>query len=633
MAASNKIQLLPDSVANQIAAGEVIQRPASVVKELIENAVDAGSTEIEVFIEDAGRTLISVKDNGSGMDEEDALLCFKRHATSKLASAEDLFSLATKGFRGEALASIAAIAHVKLITRKESEELGIAISNNGGKIEDSEEQVADQGTTFHVKNLFYNVPARRKFLKSNAVEQKHIIEEFVRIALIHPEIAFSLFVDQSPVYQLEKTTAKQRIVGLFGKNYLERLVPIEEKTDFIEIEGFIVKPEFSKKSRGEQYFFANGRFIKHAYLHHAINQCFSGLISENSYPSYFIQLKCDPQEIDVNIHPTKTEIKFSEERSIYAVLKATVQRSLNRYSVAPSLDFDQETSFDTSGITWDQVPKTPEIKVDKSFNPFKDSAKESSSSFRDSSNRQTSNRNDIAELNKLYQSIGEADSADSSDSNKEENSDSTPNHLTDGIVEEPGTLYDSNGSEKERIYFQVQSKIIVTEMDGSIVFVNQNRAHQRVLFEHFVSNYGNQKIPSQRLLFPQKVNLAAKDAIVFKDLLEHINSIGFEIDDFGDNCFVVNASPMNLEELDFQSLIEQTIEEYNAGGNGDLNPVEKLAKSMAKKIAIKSGQDLSQEEMSELCIQLFNCDKPLVSPGGKPTLVKQSFQSIENQIF
>ena len=366
----NVINRLPDAVANQIAAGEVIQRPASIVKELMENAIDSGASKIQLITKDAGKSLVQVIDNGCGMSEKDALMSFERHATSKIKTAQDLYSLFTKGFRGEALASMCAVAHVEMKTRRAKDELGNKIINEGSKIKTKEPTPTPQGTSICVKNLFYNIPARRKFLKSNSVETRHIIEEFQRVALIHPEITFIFSNNDSEIYHLEKGNFRQRIVSIFGKSFDEKLVPITENTDIVDISGFIGKPEFAKKTRGEQFFFVNNRFIRNSYLNHAVGQAMEDLLPPKAYPTYFIQLNIDPAEVDINIHPTKTEIKFSDEKSIYAILRAATKQSLNKFKVAPTLDFDQETSFQMYNPSNEGPVSEPKITVNPDFNPF-----------------------------------------------------------------------------------------------------------------------------------------------------------------------------------------------------------------------------------------------------------------------
>lgn len=654
----NLIKLLPDNVANQIAAGEVIQRPASVLKELLENAVDAGAKNIQIIIKDAGRTLIQVIDDGQGMSKADAELCFVRHATSKIASAEDLFTINSKGFRGEAMASIASVAHVELKTKTPENELGNLLFLEGGEIIKKEDCQTNKGTSVCVKNLFFNIPARRKFLKSNTVEGKHINDEFTRIALIHPEISFKLFIDDQEIYNLPLSNFKQRIIGVFGKNYQERLVPIAEKTEIINISGFILKPEYAKKSRGEQYFFVNKRFIKHGYFHHAVSQAFEGLISPNSFASYFIELEVDPKDIDINIHPTKTEVKFTDERSIYAMLKATINKGLNQHSLAPTLDFDQETSFDTSSITWDKPIKTPEIKVDKTFNPFtfseneeKERAlkkKEISNDWKSGNTFKNSRKDNSSGWENLYKGIysNEDEQEDShstdyatDDTINDSTSESTNDDIKINSVQENHFESFADQSkldieaENKSFYKQLQAKYILTENKQGILIINQKRAHQRVLFEHFTNSFDQKENYVQQLLFPETIDFSAKEMILLNELLPDLKILGFDISLFGKNSIVVNGIPADLKEVNAKDLIESLIQQFTDDHSKlKLSTRELLSVKMAQKLAVKYGQVLQQEELKNLCEQLFLCNQPLVSPTGKPTLINYNFNLIDKQL-
>jgi DNA mismatch repair protein MutL len=629
---SNVIKLLPDNVANQIAAGEVIQRPASVLKELMENAVDAGATNIQIIVKEAGKSLIQVIDNGSGMNTEDARLCFQRHATSKIKKADDLFQLSSKGFRGEALASIASIAHVELKTKQADAELGQFIKVEGGNFTEETSCNQDTGTSFSVKNLFFNVPARRKFLKSNNVEGRHINDEFTRIALTHPEISFTLHTNDQLVYKLSPGKFNQRIIAVFGKSFKEKLVPIEEETDFITLTGFIVKPEFSKKSRGEQFFFANNRFIKHNYFHHAVTQAYEDLIPHKSHPSYFIHLKVNPQDIDVNIHPTKTEIKFSDERSIYAIIKTVVQRSLNRHSLAPTLDFERETSFDTPVVNWDQPPKSPEIKVDKTYNPF-DTAKSA-----DNWSKGGSFKVERTERNSSWENLYKNDDNESSQLEEPaSNSFSSQRSQNEGAVNISSSAIQekifNDGAAVLPIYKQLKNKYLLTENDGGILIINQKRAHERVLFEHFLNLFDDQQVSSQQLLFPETIEVPAKDMSIMEALLPDLASLGFDISLFGAEAYVVNGIPSDLENYNAKDLIEDLINQFkHESSKLKLTQREKLAISMAKKMAVKYGQAMEAEEVKTLCEQLFLCEQPLTSPTGKPTLISYNLSLIDKQI-
>lgn len=629
---SSIIKLLPDNVANQIAAGEVIQRPASVLKELMENAVDAGATNIQVLIKDAGKSLIQVIDNGKGMGPEDALMCFQRHATSKIKKADDLFQLNSLGFRGEALASIASIAHVELKTKTCDSELGHLIKIEGGNVTEELSCNQETGTSFSVKNLFFNVPARRKFLKSNNVEGRHINDEFTRVALTHPEISFTLHTNDQLTYKLGVGNFSQRIVAVFGKSYKDRLVPIAEETDFISLSGFIVKPEFSKKTRGEQFFFANNRFIKHNYFHHAVNQAYESLIPVNSHPSYFIHLKVDPKDIDINIHPTKTEIKFSDERSIYAIIKTVVQRSINRHSLAPSLDFERDTTFDTPAINWDKPIKTPEVKVDKNYNPFKtDSAKSNASNWSKGSSFKVEKTDRNAAWENLYEEKPDNDNVvEETGSNIEITS------------EHPELSYESSPSQekiftqaevKTGFYKQFKNKYLLTENENGILIINQKRAHERVLFEHFLSLFDEQTASTQQLLFPETIEIATKDAGIMDELLPNLTEIGFDINLFGPNTYVINGVPTDMENQNIPELIEELINQSNDDfSHLKLTQKEKMSAKIATKMAIKNGQSLEIEEVQTLCEQLFLCEQPLTNPSGKPTLISYNLSLIEKQL-
>lgn len=621
----NVINLLPDSVANQIAAGEVIQRPASIVKELMENSIDSGATKIQLIIKDAGRTLVQVIDNGCGMTEQDARMSFERHATSKITSAEDLFSLCTKGFRGEALASICAIAHVEMKTRRGIDELGFHLINEASTITTQEPTATPEGTSIAVKNIFFNIPARRKFLKSNTVETRHIIDEFQRVALVHPEISFVFINNDNEVYHLESGTFRQRIVAIFGKNYNERLVPIEEDTDIVKISGFIGKPEFAKKTRGEQFFFVNDRFIKNGYLNHAISQAMDDLLPPNGFPTYFILLEVDPAEVDINIHPTKTEIKFGDEKSIYAILRAASKQSLNKYSVAPTLDFDQETSFNAPAFKSDGMMRQPEVKVDRSFNPFQDESTQqkdknwsSGNSFKNSESRSN------FEWNNIYDDPKEL---------KNENFDDLFGEIEfEEDKEQQTQLVDQNGDEFN-FFKQIYNRFILTLKNGTLICIDQKRAHERVLYEYFLTAMETQKINTQQLLFPESMSLQASDAELLRGILPELQQMGIDINEFGKTDFVVNGLPADLHELNPTQLIEQLLEQFKL--NTDEVKVDKrdsLAKNLSRNISIKRGQKLEIEEIKSLIQQLFLCESPLVSPSGRSTFFNFSPEEIINKL-
>lgn len=619
------IQLLPEVVANQIAAGEVIQRPASVVKELLENSIDAGADKIRLNIKDAGKTLIQIIDNGSGMNDSDAKACFLRHATSKITSADDLFSISTKGFRGEALASIASIAHVQLKTKMEENEMGTEVEMEGGKVIASQACQSSKGTQISVKNLFYNVPARRKFLKSDSIENRHILDEFIRVALIHPEISLVLTLNDKEEYHLTKGNFKQRIIALFGKNYNDKLVPVEETTDIVHIQGFILKPEYSKKTRGEQFFFANKRFIKHAYLHHAISDSFADLIPDNSFPSYFIEILVNPANIDVNIHPTKTEIKFLDEKSIYAILKATIKKSLNQYSVAPTLDFNRETSFDTPLKKGEPI-KIPEIKINREYNPFsKPSVSGNDSSVWEKSSLsgyKKSENKGAQPWEKLY------------DSEVSKTSSDYTNSIFEKDAKQESVFSNEENNHTPSFFKQIKLQYILSENSKGLILIDQKRAHERVLFEHFLNELAKQdkKPQIQQLLFPETIELNSIENTLIEAMLPDLLNLGFDISLFGKNTYVINGIPSEFQQVNPKVILEELLEDYQfQKDKSKLNPHEILAKNLAKNMAIKYGQELQKEEMQTLYEQLFLCSAPLLSPSGYPTILQLSYSDLEKR--
>lgn len=621
----NVINLLPDAVANQIAAGEVIQRPASVVKELMENAIDSGASTIELIIKDAGRTLIQVIDNGCGMTEQDARMSFERHATSKINNAQDLFSLCTKGFRGEALASICAVAHVEMKTRRKKDELGYHLVNEGSTITTEEPIATAQGTSIAVKNLFFNIPARRKFLKSNTVETRHIIDEFQRVALIHPEINFIFINNETEVYHLKQGNFRQRIVSIFGKSFDQKLVPIGEDTDIVGISGFIGKPEFAKKTRGEQFFFVNQRYIKNNYLNHAIASAMDDLLPPKTYPTYFIQLEIDPAEVDINIHPTKTEIKFGDEKSIYAILRAATKQSLNKFKIAPSLDFEQETSFNTYTPKSSAPLTEPKIQVTPGFNPFDETQEQQTNekNWSNGSSWKQKQDNNTFNWKKLYETPGDL---------KNENFDDLfgkiefeEEHQQQKLIEEPISEF--------TYVNQVYHQFIQTIKNGQILFIHQRRAHERVLYEYFQKSMEDQKNHSQQLLFPESISLQAADAELLKSVLPELQQMGIDINEFGNNDFVINGLPADLHQLNPKQLIENLLEQFKINGDEiKINKRDALAKNLSRNIAIKSGVKMEKEEMTGLVEQLFLCESPSINPSGKSTFFYFSAEEINDKL-
>ena len=609
------IQLLPDSVANQIAAGEVVQRPASAVKELMENALDAGSTAIKLIVKDAGKTLIQVIDNGSGMSETDARLSFERHATSKIRKAEDLFSIRTMGFRGEALASIAAIAQVELKTRQGENELGVSIEIEASEVKNQEACSAPAGTSISVKNLFYNIPARRNFLKTDTVELRHIIDEFQRVAIPNPQVAFSFYSNTTEVFHLEAGSLKQRLMGIFGASYNSRLVPVEEETGVVKIKGFIMKPEFAKKTRGEQFFFLNKRFIKNPYLHHAVQSAFEQLLPADSFASYFLLLDVDPQTIDINIHPTKTEVKFEDEKLIYAFLRSAVKKSLGQFNIAPSLDFDQEAHLYNMPLKpADGIIKQPTIKVDPNFNPFKNDKDSPSYSPPKLSDRERSNKSNWEHM---YQHSPYL-KVDSSEEVKQQTI------HTDWDKEQ-------KINSKQSVY-QLHNKYILSHIKSGFIVVDQQGAHERILYERIVDSFEKNKSSTQQELFPKTVEFNLADFELMKELHSEILLMGFDIQEFGKNTYVIHGIPADMVGHDPAVLLEGLLENYKQNLQElRSNKRENLARSMAKNMAIKSGKLLSQEEMNVIIDELFACQMPYVTPAGKPTITTFSMDDLDKR--
>ncbi|MFK5958397.1 MAG: DNA mismatch repair endonuclease MutL [Lutibacter sp.] len=597
------IQLLPDHVANQIAAGEVVQRPSSVVKELLENAIDAKATNITLIIKEAGKLLIQVIDNGKGMSQTDARLSFERHATSKIKKAEDLFNLNTKGFRGEALASIAAIAHVDLKSKQENQELGTHIKIKGSSLIFQENTSTPKGTSIAVKNLFYNIPARRNFLKSNSIETRHIINEFQRVALAHPNISFSFYHNKSEVYNLSTSNLRQRIVAIFGKKTNEKLVPINEVTDVLEIKGFITKPEFAKKKRGEQFFFVNDRFIKNAYLNHAVTNAFESLLSNGYFPTYFLYLTVPTKSIDINIHPTKTEIKFEDEKTLYAILRSTVKHSLGQYNVAPILDFERSASFDTPYNFKDKKSDTPKVTVNPDFNPFKsDEQKATKFPYKRESTEQWEH---------LYTGID-----------------------IQNIEVESETVNTSLFSEEKITSktYQIHKKYIVSSIKSGIVYINQHLAHQRILYEEFLENITVKEAMSQQLLFPLEISFNKDDIELIKEIKEDLESVGFLFDKILDDTIIVKGIPVTITESQITIIIEQLLEDIkNDVPNASFSQLDIMAKSLAKSLAIKTGTKLDLKEQEEIVNKLFICKQPDMSPFGKTTFVTEAIEEIDKK--
>ncbi|MCY4778447.1 DNA mismatch repair endonuclease MutL [Sphingobacterium sp. UT-1RO-CII-1] len=612
---SDIIQLLPDAVANQIAAGEVVQRPASAVKELIENSIDAGADKIMLIIKDAGKSLIQVIDNGCGMSATDARLCFERHATSKIRKADDLFSIRSMGFRGEALASIAAIAQVELKTRKTEEELGTVINIEGSKIVSQAPDALPIGTSIAIKNLFYNIPARRNFLKSNAVEMRHIIDEFQRIALANPNLFFSLHSDGNELFHLPAETLKQRIVHLFGNNYNQRLVPVEEDTTIINIDGFIGKPEYAKKTRGEQFFFVNKRFVKDPYLNHAVMNAYEEILPAETYPLYVLFIDIDPSKIDINVHPTKTEIKYEDDKAIYAIIRSAVKRSLGRYNITPTLDFNQETSFSNliSDKPLDEI-QVPTISFNPNFNPFED-VKSNSSISRSSAY--------IAGLEKKTETPKNWDSLYKITEQQEA-------EQLELIPQSNNTSQHQVSSGTAKQFFQLHNRFIVSQIHSGFMLIDQQAAHERILFEHYMDQLTTNQGLSQQSLFPQTVELSVSDFAIMEDLLPEIHALGFQLRPFGKTTYIVDGIPADLGNgLDETKILEQLLEDFKSNNNElKLSKRESLARSLAKSAAITSGTTLDNQEMAELIDKLFATESPSISIHGRPSIITITLQEL-----
>ncbi|RFN57713.1 DNA mismatch repair endonuclease MutL [Marixanthomonas ophiurae] len=600
------IQLLPDHVANQIAAGEVVQRPASVVKELLENAIDAKSTSIKLVVKDAGKTLIQVIDNGIGMSTTDARLSFERHATSKIKSADDLFNLHTKGFRGEALASIAAIAHVELKTKTEDSEIGTKITIEGSEVTEQEPEVVAKGTTISVKNLFYNIPARRNFLKSNNVETRHIIDEFHRVALAHPQVEFNMLHNGSNVFNLPYSNERQRIVNIFGNKMNEKLVPVSEETEMLKINGFVIKPEYAKKSRGEQFFFVNNRFIKSSYLHHAVSTAFEGLLKDGAYAGYFLFLEVDTKSIDINIHPTKTEIKFDDEHAIYAMLRATIKHSLGQFSIAPVLDFEKDTGFDTPYEYSKKSPVAPTIDVDRNFNPFQGEPKQKNITFPFKREKKTS-----PSWESLYAGLKDETTVLDQDESIEFESE-----------EVSGSLFENDQGENLRVTFQLQNKYIISPIKSGMLVIHQHLAHQRIIYEELLKNITVQEAVSQQLLFPLQLSFSNPDLVFIEDLKEQLEHTGFVFSEIKDGTVEISGIPVSIAESQVETVLTQLVKDIKEEvPDAGFSQNDLLAKSMAKNMAVKTGTPLKQEAQLHLVHQLFACKEPSVSPSNRPVLV------------
>lgn len=613
------IQLLPDSVANQIAAGEVIQRPASVVKELVENAIDAGASQIKINLKDAGRTLIQVNDNGCGMSDTDARMAFERHATSKIKNANDLFEIRTMGFRGEALASIAAIADVELHTCQHDQEIGTLIHINGSKVIKQEATSCACGTNFMVKNLFFNVPARRKFLKANSTELKHVITEVQRIALANSDISFSLIHNQQTIYELGQDNIRKRIGLLFGKNSTQNLIPVNTETSLVNITGYIGQPKHARKTFGEQFFFVNKRYMRHSFFHKAVMQAYEKILPPESIPSYFLFFEVKPENIDINIHPTKTEIKFENESAIWQMIRASVRESLGRYNVVPSIDFDQAGSIEIP-----LPPKNageirpPEIEIDPTYNPFEEEKK--FTSIPDFANTPVDNKK-AQYWEKLYRDFAQEE--------EEEAPEELP--IEEHINQEQSPLEIKHEEQhNSRTCFQFKNKYILTPVKSGLMVIDQKRAHERILFESFMAVIETNETVSQQQLFPHTFDLNPADAELLRSVLDDLKVLGFDIRDFGNNSFIINGTPGMLDNSSPLEVIESLLEDIKSSAT-DLKEKarENVAASLARASAISYGYAMKLEEINQLIDQLFACSTPNFSPSGKQVLTIMPIEHFE----
>ena len=597
------IQLLPDSIANQIAAGEVIQRPASAVKEIMENAIDAGATEIQLIVKEAGKSLIQITDNGSGMSDSDARMCFERHATSKIRNAKDLFSIKTMGFRGEALASIAAIAQVEMKTRLASEELGTKIVIEGSEVKSQEPCQCNEGTSIAIKNLFFNIPARRNFLKANATEMRHIVDEFVRIALSNSNIFFSLHHNGNELYHLPPGNLRQRVVGLFGNKINPKLVPISEETEFLKLEGFIGKPEYAVQSRGEQFFFVNNRFIKSGYLHHALMGSYEGLLPEKALPLYIIFIDIDPKMIDINVHPTKQEIKFEDERMLYNFMKVSIRHALGQYSITPTLDFDQSKAFSRSNA-----------------NP----TESQSSGFGNYTPKEVPDgglaKRNLGSWEQLYKGLENIQVPNQAESQHETIQSKWTEETDEDVVTEKKTPY------------QIHNRYIISPIKSGFLLIDQQAAHERILYEQFLANLENQNQHTQAQLFPTNIDVNTPDAESLKELLPAINSMGFDLKEFGNNSFVLQGIPAECSpNFDVHGLIHDLLEQYKMNVSFKSNIKEGIAAALAKSASLKRGVKMSSEEISALIDKLFACKEPYQNPYGRKCFLKYDLEELDKR--
>ncbi len=598
------IRLLPDSLANQIAAGEVVQRPASVVKELLENALDAGATNIEVIIREAGKTLIQVVDNGSGMSETDARMALERHATSKIRNSDDLFAIRTMGFRGEAMASIAAVSQTEIRTRLADDEIGTLIAVEGSSVKKQEPVAHQPGTSILVKNLFYNVPARRNFLKSHSVEMKHIVEEFQRVALARPDVAMSLYQNDLETYNLPSGKLSHRIVGLFGQNYREQLASCQEEVGDFAVHGYVGKPEAARKTRGEQFLFVNGRYIKSNYLNHAVTQAYEGLITEGNFPFYVLFIDLPPSRVDVNVHPTKTEVKFDDERTLYALVHSAVKQALARHNLAPALDFSHDINMGQ------KLASDRQFVQDLHYSQFKTTPRESQN---------------LDNWRKLYEENPGKPMLPDSMTDQEDYREET-------TLRFESRMHEEEEKEKPAHLFQLHRRYIVAQVKSGMMLIDQQPAHERICYEKFLKNMEAGNAASQQSLFPQTISLNPGDVSLVKDMQKEISALGFDIEEFGQHDFLIKGIPADIQIGNEKTIFEGLIEQFKHNANVRSLPVrDNLAQSLARRTAIRPGTELRPEEMRDLVDQLFACSNPNYAPDGRKTFILMSMESIANQ--
>lgn len=615
------IQLLPENVANQIAAGEVVQRPASVVKELLENAIDAGASQLKLIVRDSGKSLIQLVDNGCGMSETDARMCFERHATSKIRDAKDLFAIHTLGFRGEALASIAAVAQVELRTRRAIDELGTRIVIENSAVVTQEPCQCPSGSNLAVKNLFFNVPARRNFLKSEPVEMRHVMDEFQRVAMAYPDLFFSLHHNDQEIFHLPPGTLRQRVVKIFGEAVNKKLVPVQEETDILKITGFVGKPDYFKKARGEQLFFVNHRFIKSNYLHHAVVSAYEDLLPPDTYPLYVLFLEINPSRIDINVHPTKQEIKFDDERLVYNYLKVTIRHALGTHNITPTLDFEQEPAFQST------PSRTPTLRPDA----------DPPSAVRDypRSERSSLDQSNLRNWQRLYEGLDMfGQPAEGAVMPDEDSPLSTPPTFQVRSSDENAMLDDESGSfsKGQKDPYQIHGQFIVSQIKSGFLLIDQQAASERILYERYLEALRERPASTQKAMFPKTLNLPAADAALLRDILPEVNRLGFDLAEFGGTAFVVHGYPADIgTNGQEEALLEKLLAQYKDNLELELGTAENLARSMARSAALRRGQILGAREMQDLIDQLFACEVPFRSPSGRNCFITYDLEDLQKR--